>query len=180
MVVCRQLLDAELLPWSAKAESLLRGQYAAVGAAARASLPAAASALQAVAARGVDVADLLARTIARAANADLYTDAYRRYAWPTDGLSGVRLAPFQVLASEGHSWAEQDHGWHLAHADRLVAAAPDLIHPTRRLLVDTTDSDSVAAGVRWWEELTASGGEGMVVKPLANLCTMRPSACVHR
>jgi protein phosphatase len=163
------LLDAELLPWSAKAESLLRGQYAAVGAAARASLPAAASALKAVAARGVDVADLLARTIARAANADLYTDAYRRYAWPTDGLSGVRLAPFQVLASEGHSWAEQDHSWHLAHADRLVAAAPDLIHPTRRLLVDTTDSDSVAAGVRWWEELTASGGEGMVVKPLANL-----------
>jgi len=163
------LIDAELLPWSAKAESLLRGQYAAVGAAARASLPAAASALKAVAARGVDVADLLARTIARAANADLYTDAYRRYAWPTDGLSGVRLAPFQVLASEGHSWAEQDHGWHLAHADRLVAAAPDLIHPTRRLLVDTTDSDSVAAGVRWWEELTASGGEGMVVKPLANL-----------
>jgi protein phosphatase len=163
------LLDAELLPWSAKAESLLRSQYAAVGAAARASLPAAVSALKAVAARGVDVADLLARTTARAGNADLYTAAYRRYVWPTDGLAGVRLAPFQVLASEGCSWAEHDHSWHLALADRLVAAAPDLIHPTRRLLVDTTDSDSVAAGVRWWEELTAIGGEGMVVKPLANL-----------
>ena len=34
------LLDSELLPWSAKAEELLRGQYAAVGAAARAALPA--------------------------------------------------------------------------------------------------------------------------------------------
>ena len=33
------LLDAELLPWSAKAGQLLRDQYAAVGAAARASLP---------------------------------------------------------------------------------------------------------------------------------------------
>lgn len=163
------LLDAELLPWSAKAEALLRSQYAAVGAAARASLPAAASALKTVAARGVDVADLLARTTARAANADLYAAAYRRYVWPTDGLAGVRLAPFQVLASEGRSWAEHDHGWHLALADRLVAAAPDLIHPTQRLLVDVTDPDSVAAGVRWWEELTASGGEGMVVKPLANL-----------
>ena len=163
------LLDAELLPWSAKAEALLRSQYAAVGAAARASLPAAVSALEAVAARGVDVADLLARTTARAANADLFTAAYRRYVWPTDGLAGVRLAPFQVLASEGRSWAEHDHSWHLALADRLVAAAPDLIHPTKRLLVDTTDPDSVAAGVRWWEELTASGGEGMVVKPLANL-----------
>jgi protein phosphatase len=34
-------LDAELMPWSAKAQELLRGQYAAVGAAARASLGAA-------------------------------------------------------------------------------------------------------------------------------------------
>jgi protein phosphatase len=163
------LLDAELLPWSAKAESLLRSHYATVGAAARASLPAAVSALKAVANRGVDVADLLTRTTARAANADLFTAAYRRYVWPTDGLAGVRVAPFQVLASEGHSWAERDHGWHLGLADRLVAAAPDLIQPTKRLLVDTTDPDSVAAGVRWWEELTASGGEGMVVKPFANL-----------
>jgi protein phosphatase len=163
------LLDAELLPWSAKAESLLRSQYAAVGAAAHASLPSAVSALEEVAARGVDVADLLARTSARAANADLFTAAYRRYVWPTDGLAGVRLAPFQVLASEGRSWAEHDHSWHLAVADRLVAAAPDLIHPTKRLLVDTTDPESVAAGVRWWEELTGAGGEGMVVKPLANL-----------
>ncbi|MET9310367.1 hypothetical protein ABZX12_00930 [Kribbella sp. NPDC003505] len=28
------------------------------------------------------------------------TAAYRRYCWPTDGLDGVRLAPFQLLASE--------------------------------------------------------------------------------
>ena len=35
------LLDAELLPWSVKADELLRHQYAAVGAAANAALPAA-------------------------------------------------------------------------------------------------------------------------------------------
>jgi hypothetical protein len=28
-----------------------------------------------------------------------------------------------------------------------------------------TDTASEAHGVRWWEELTARGGEGMVVKP---------------
>ncbi|MEE2046638.1 polynucleotide kinase-phosphatase, partial [Nocardiopsis tropica] len=38
-------LDGELLPWSAKARPLIREQYASVGAAARASLPAAAAAL---------------------------------------------------------------------------------------------------------------------------------------
>jgi protein phosphatase len=163
------LLDAELLPWSAKAEDLLRSQYAAVGAAAGAALPVAVAALQAASARGVDVADLLARTASRAGNARAFTDAYRRYVWPTAGLEGVQLAPFQLLASEGRTWTERDHGWHLALADRLVEAAPTLMRPTRWLLVDTSDPTSTRAAVAWWEDLTGSGGEGMVVKPFANL-----------
>jgi protein phosphatase len=123
-------------------------------------------ALRAADRSGVDVAALLARTEARAANADAFTTAYRRYCWPTDGLDGVRLAPFQVLASEGATYHDRDHGWHLAVADRLAAAAPDLVTTTRRLVVDTGDPEP---GVAWWEELTAAGGEGMVVKPYANL-----------
>jgi protein phosphatase len=172
------LLDTELLPWSAKAEALLRDQYSAVGAAARAALPAAVDVLEQVAARGLNggpapseapVTELLARTRSRAANALAYTDAYRRYVWPTDGLTGVQLAPFQLLASEGRTWAEHDHLWHLGVADRLVDADPDLVRPTRRLLVDTDDAASLTAGTTWWEDMTAAGGEGMVVKPLANL-----------
>jgi protein phosphatase len=163
------LLDAELLPWSAKAEELLRTQYAAVGAAARSALPASVDVLEQAAAAGLDVSALLERTRARASNADAFTAAYRRYCWETDGLEGVRVAPFQVLAAEGQSFAQQPHAWHLAHADRLVQAAPELFMGTRRLEVDTTDPTSVAAGTAWWEELTAGGGEGMVVKPAANL-----------
>jgi protein phosphatase len=163
------LLDNELLPWSAKAEDLLRDQYAAVGAAGRAALPAAVGVLEAAAARGQQVGDLLARTRSRQHNAELFTAAYRRYVWPTSGLQGVAVAPFQLLATEGAVWQDRDHGWHLQLADRLVAAAPDLIRPTRRFEVDTADADSVAAGTRWWAELTGPGGEGMVVKPLANL-----------
>jgi hypothetical protein len=41
-------LDCELMPWSAKALELLRSQYAAVGAAARSSIPAATAALEQV------------------------------------------------------------------------------------------------------------------------------------
>ncbi|HEY4991609.1 MAG TPA: hypothetical protein VII33_05935 [Nakamurella sp.] len=44
-----------------------------------------------------------------------------------------------------------------------------MLRTTRRLPVDTTDPDSVAAGVRWWQDLTDTGGEGIVVKPFANL-----------
>ena len=167
------LLDCEILPWSAKAGDLLRDQYAAVGAAARGALPRATAGLSAALERGIDVGDLLARTRARADNAEAFTVAYRRYCWPTDGLDGLSLAPFQLLATNGRTHHQQDHLWHLDLADRLVAAGPDLVRPTRRVLVDTEDPASVSAAVEWWESMTAAGGEGMVVKPLANLTRTR-------
>lgn len=163
------LLDAELLPWSAKAGGLIREQYAAVGAAAEAGLAAAEAALAVAAARGVDVAELAAATRARAANVAAYREVYRRYCWPTDGLAGVSLAPFQVLAAEGQAFHTRPHDWHLALADRLHDADPALFRRTSTVVVDTTDDASVAAATAWWEELTAAGGEGMVVKPMANL-----------
>ena len=163
------LIDAEILPWSAKAGQLLRDQYAAVGAAARAALPAAFGVLEQAAADGLDVGGLYERTRARAANAEAFTAAYRRYCWPTDGLAGLRIAPFQVLAAEGSTYHDRAHAWHLELADRLVAADADFVTPTRRVFAATTDPDSVAAATQWWSDLTAAGGEGMVVKPAANL-----------
>ncbi len=163
------LLDAELLPWSAKAEGLLRDQYASVGAAARAALPVAVAALGAMGARGIDAADLLARTKVRAANAEAYAAAYRRYVWPTDGLAGVRVAPFSVLAAEGAAYSTRPHAWHLEVVDRLVAADPDLLLTTRRVFADTTDPGSTAAVTQWWHDLVSAGGEGMVVKPADNV-----------
>ena len=163
------LLDAELLPWSAKAGDLVRSQYAAVGAAARTALPAAVSALEQAAARGLEVADLLDRQRRRTADAEAFTGVYRRYCWPTDGLTGVALAPFQLLATAGATYADRPHAWHLALADRLVESCPELVRGTRSLPVDVTDPTSEAVATAWWEELTAGGGEGMVVKPAANL-----------
>ncbi|GAA0342951.1 polynucleotide kinase-phosphatase [Streptomyces blastmyceticus] len=185
------LMDAELMPWSLKAAGLLRSQYAAVGAASRSVLPDAIAALEAAAERGVDVAGLLGRQRERAGDAEAFTEAYRRYCWPvgdparpegiedTDGLDGIRLAPFQFLAAEGRSLAALPHDGQLALIDRMIAEEESasghhdgarhmnrLLAPTRRLVVDTEDEASVAAGVRWWLDLTAAGGEGMVVKPL--------------
>ncbi|MEE6258301.1 polynucleotide kinase-phosphatase [Plantactinospora sonchi] len=161
------LLDCELLPWSAKAGGLIREQYAAVGAAGRAALPAVLDTLDRAGARGLPVAELRDRMTRRSADLARYTDAYRAYVRPTDGLTGVTLAPFAVLASEGASHAGRDHGWHLALADRLHAADPEFFTPTRRLVVDLGDEAAVAEATDWWLELTAAGGEGMVVKPYA-------------
>ncbi|MFF4887857.1 polynucleotide kinase-phosphatase [Streptomyces nigra] len=161
------LLDAELMPWSLKAAGLLRSQYAAVGAAAGAVFPGALAALESAAGRGVDVSGLLARQRERASDAAAFTEAYRRYCWTTDGLDGVRLAPFQLLAVQGRSLAALPHDEQLALVDRLVEHdGSGLLRTTRRLYVDTGDPESVRAGVDWWLEMTGRGGEGMVVKPL--------------
>ena len=54
------VLDSELMPWSVKAQELLREQYAAVGAAARVSLTDAAALLRQTAARSIDTNENLA------------------------------------------------------------------------------------------------------------------------
>jgi polynucleotide kinase-phosphatase len=167
------LFDAELLPWNVKAGSLLRDQYAAVGAAAQTALPATVAALTQARDRGLPVGDLAARTEARLANAEAFTAAYARYCWATDGLAGVRVAPFQLLATEGAVYHERPHPWHLALSARLASACPEFFTATRYVAADTGDPASVAAATRWWEELTAAGGEGMVVKPAANLVRAR-------
>lgn len=164
------LLDAELMPWSLKASGLLRNQYAAVGAASGAAFPGALSALEGAAARGIDVGELLSRQRERAEDAAAFTDAYRRYCWTTDGLDGVRLAPFQILAVQGRSLAALPHDEQLALIDRMVEHdGTGLLQTTRRLFVDTGDPESVRAGVDWWLEMTGRGGEGMVVKPAGAL-----------
>jgi protein phosphatase len=72
-------LDCEVLPWSAKAVELLRGQYAAVGAAARPALSESLKMLEAAASSGRDVGALLQRYEQRMEAVDRYVQAYRRY-----------------------------------------------------------------------------------------------------
>jgi hypothetical protein len=155
-----------MLPWSAKAEGLLREQYAPVGAAARAMLGAQRAVLDAAGARGADVSELAARTAARAGMADGFVDAYRRYCWPVRSVDDLRFAPFQVLAAEGRVHALRPHPWHLEVLGRLVATDADTFRATGSTTVDLADEESAAAAVTWWEELTGAGGEGMVVKPI--------------
>lgn len=158
-------LDAELMPWSAKAQELVRTQYAAVGAAASVGLTETTRALTRASERGADVTAILDRTKARAEHAQRYVDAYRRYCWPVVSVGDLRLAPFHLLATEGAVHVDRDHLWHLSVLDGLTAVG-GVLQTTRRLVVDVTDPASSEAGVAWWEQLTGAGGEGMVVKPL--------------
>jgi protein phosphatase len=158
-------LDAELLPWNAKAQGLIREQYAPVAAAGEASLASALATTEAAAARGIEVGPLVERLRGRKAALGRYAAAYRAYCWEVNGLEGLRIAPFHLLATEGRTYLDRDHLWHMAELARLAEAEP-LFLATAHRLVDVLDTAACDAAIAWWLELTERSGEGMVVKPL--------------
>jgi protein phosphatase len=162
----RALIDAEIMPWSAKAQSLIREPYAATGAAEMAGLGHAVAALRQAAERKADVAGLLARMEMREAAAKKYIDAYGRYCWPVASIDDYRIAPFHLLATDAGVHMDRDNLWHMSELARLANAGDPLLMARAHRFVDLGDAASVQAATDWWTGLTAAGGEGMVVKPL--------------
>ena len=164
-------LDCELMPWSAKAQELLRSQYAAVGAAGQASLPKVVDALNQAIQRinGDDKqkTEQALNTFQRRHNSvKSFVSAYRQYCWPVNSLDDLKLAPFHLLATEGKVHVDQNHVWHMDTLAKVCKEDPDILLATDYKIVDVTDLDSQAAGIDWWTELTSRGREGMVVKPM--------------
>lgn len=164
-------LDCELMPWSAKAQELLRSQYAAVGAAGTASLPQAVAALEQAKGRLTgDTADSLGNLLTKYRDIEghvkQFIAAYRQYCWPVASLDDLRLAPFHLLATEGQVHTYQNHLWHMERLAQVCQHDPKFLLATTHHVVDVTNPDSEQSGIEWWEQLTARGGEGMVVKPL--------------
>jgi protein phosphatase len=159
-------LDCELMPWSVKAQELLRQQYAPAGTAGVHALSAEESALKQARERVDATAELAAHTEARLAALIKYREAYRRYCWPVSSIADLKLAPFHVLASEGKVHTDKPHTWHMETLARLGAADPEILLATPFRQVDLNDPTSCDAATSWWTELTSAGNEGMVVKPL--------------
>jgi protein phosphatase len=177
-------LDCELLPWSAKAQELLKSQYAATGAAALASLSESIEALRATALRpdlvasqrapdrqgqmgDMEIHAVLEQFTSRRELMQLYIDAYRRYCWPVASVDDLKLAPFHILATEEKVHVDQDHQWHMTALTRICQKGEGLLLATPYQVIDVTNSQDEESGTKWWRDLTDKGGEGMVVKPLA-------------
>ena len=172
-------LDTELMPWSEKAQGLIRSQYAATGNAGAGSLSAAVDALGKACQRrntafdvdsktsgqNVDLAEVLERYRTKQDDIDRYIKAYREYCWTVKSIDDFRIAPFHILAVEGRVFSQEKHIWHMENIRKYITGVDEVFMETPYICVDTDNEESVQAGVDWWLELTADGGEGMVVKP---------------
>ena len=110
-------LDCELMPWSVKAQELLRSQYAAVGASGRASLPKAVAAVRRAAERLAgqaesspvagqssytsDVDCLLRQYEHRGEAIEQFVSAYRQYCWPVESLDDLCKGRTESVAAGG-------------------------------------------------------------------------------
>lgn len=160
-------LDCELMPWSVKAQELLKQQYAPVGTSARVALEEAVASLKTTAERGVDVDGILEHYRQRTAAVTEYIKAYQQYCWSVESITDLKLAPFHLLATEGRTYFDKDHLWHTQILTKLCQSSEDdVLFATRYGVVDLTDDASQTEAIRQWEELTAYGGEGIVIKPL--------------
>jgi protein phosphatase len=166
-------LDCELMPWSAKAQELLRKQYAPVGNAGVRALTAERDAIAQAMRRVPEMEELAARTGERLDAIEKYTQAYRRYCWPVGSLGDLKLAPFHVLASEGAVHTDKPHTWHMETIGQLCAADPEMLLATPFEVVELADEASCAKATARWVAMTAEGMEGMVVKPMDFIATGR-------
>lgn len=164
------ILDSELMPWSAKAQALLRGQYAPVATAARLSSNAALGAFSAAAERGVDVGAMVEKLTAQKAQSSAYADAYRAYCWDVESLDDYRIAPFHILATEGAVHMDKDHRWQMETIAALAATGDPVVMATQWRVIDLAEKRACADAIDWWLTHTANSGEGMVVKPLDFIC----------
>lgn len=158
-------LDAELMPWSAKAQALLQQQYAAVGAAATQALPVVVASLEEAVNNNLPATALLEKYKHRLQQTSDYVKAYQQYCWPVNSLDDYKLAPFHVLATEGKTYFDKPHEWHMQTIAEICAADEQLLHATPYMLVEIGDTESEQQAIGMWETLTASGKEGMVIKP---------------
>ena len=172
-------LDTELMPWSQKAQGLIRSQYAATGNAGSMGLSAAVLALSKVCERGIndpsfhstsmgqsiDLTALKNRYITKQEDMARYIKAYREYCWTVKNIDDFRIAPFHILACEGRVFSEETHQWHMETIKKYIVGPDPIFMETPYLCVDTENEISVVNAVNWWLTLTKNGGEGMVVKP---------------
>ena len=167
------------MPWSEKAQGLIRSQYAPTGNAAKGSMAAAVDALEKACQRqnnafqvdkitsgqNVDLQAVLSSYQTKQKDIDGYIKAYREYCWTVKSVDDFRIAPFHILAVEGKVFSEEAHIWHMETIRKYITGIDPVYMETPYLCVDTEDQQSVQAGVDWWLSLTGNGGEGMVVKP---------------
>ncbi|MEW4368302.1 polynucleotide kinase-phosphatase [Paenibacillus kandeliae] len=158
------LLDTEIVPWNLKARELISSQYAHVAEAALHDRHTILDTLHTAQQQGRDVTEWIGEWTERLDNAQRFAQAFQAYCWDTDGMDGIQIAPFHILAHSTGSLMDREHVWHMQHAEQLAQSSSMLI-ATEYRVVELDDEQAEQQLIQWWSDMTEQGHEGLVIKP---------------
>ncbi|SCB86986.1 MULTISPECIES: polynucleotide kinase-phosphatase [Priestia] len=156
------LLDAEILPWNLKAKELISSQYAHVAEVALLDRRKLSEKLKKALKHNQSIETWLSEVNLKLKNAEVFNEVFQKYCWNIDGVEGIQIAPFHVLAHSGETFFDKTHLWHMER-NAEFSSLSDLFISTDFMVVH--DEKSMNKAIEWWESITEEGHEGFVVKP---------------
>lgn len=156
------LMDTEIVPWNLKARELIASQYGHVSEAATMDRDYIVNQLRKAQSTGATVSDWIAEWTVKQQNATIFRETFQQYCWDTDGMEGIRIAPFHILAHSTGAFMDQTHEWHMKHAEELAQYSNWFMATEYKMITDENSEQDV---IQWWKELTEDGHEGIVIKP---------------
>lgn len=165
------IFDSEIMPWSIKAQELIKNQYSAVGSAAVNALKEVLPVIEKAKERGIDISTIQNDYTNKYNNAIKYKQSYENYSKKAESIDDYKIAPFHILATENQMHTDKTHIWHMEEIKKIcdsqnINDKSNLLMMTDYKVINLYDDAQIKELVTWWENMTSKGGEGMVIKPL--------------
>ncbi|TDL78498.1 polynucleotide kinase-phosphatase [Peribacillus frigoritolerans] len=156
------LLDAEIMPWNLKAKELISSQYAHVSENAILDRTMLKEKIEAAVGENVDLKGWLNEYEQKLENAHTFNEVFQKYCWEIEDVDSIQIAPFHVLAHSNETFFDKPHTWHMEMNREYAALSSLFVETDYKLITDDASAEEV---IKWWQDITREGHEGIVIKP---------------
>ncbi|KGR78170.1 polynucleotide kinase-phosphatase [Ureibacillus manganicus] len=164
------LLDAEIMPWNLKAKELISKQYAHVSENAILDRNILMHKLESAVGDNQNLEKWLKEYDEKLKNAHVFKEVFQKYCWDIHTIDEIQIAPFHLLAHSKETFFDKPHTWHM-EKNREFHAIDSLFVKTEYMVIE--DQASEEDVIKWWEEMTSDGHEGIVIKPETFISTYK-------
>ncbi|MFC7687893.1 polynucleotide kinase-phosphatase [Ureibacillus sp. GCM10028918] len=156
------LVDAEIMPWNLKAKELISSQYAHVSENAILDRSLLKDKIESAESSNENLVKWLKEYDEMLSNAHIFKEVFQKYCWEINEIDQIQIAPFHVLAHSNETFFDKPHTWHMK-MNKEFALMDNLFVETEYMVIDDTASEEKV--IKWWDEMTSDGHEGIVIKP---------------
>lgn len=157
------LVDAEIMPWNLKAKELISSQYAHVAENAILDRALLKEKIECAVVNNEYLETWLAEYGEKLTNAQVFKEVFQKYCWEINEIDQIQIAPFHVLAHSNETFFDKPHTWHM-EMNKEFSLMDNLFVETEFMVIDDTASEEEV--IKWWEDITSDGHEGIVIKPV--------------